>query len=448
MDKKVAIIGSGISGLTAMHYLNKKGFSPTIFEKSSNIGGIIQTKTIDGFTIETGPNTILLSDKRTEQLFKELNLSIEDASPESKKRYVVKKGKYEALPVSLYSFIKTPLFSFSTKFKIITEFLRRNKPSVNEESISQFINRRFGKEVLDYAINPFIAGTYAGDPDMLSIEHSFPKLYEIEKKYGSIIGGFFKDRNNKNYYKIKRRTISMSGGISKLTEKLAIGLSDSIFIQSQINDISKTENGYTLKFMQKNKEKSFNCDNIICTIPTYSLKNITIHGKPVKDFQDLSKIDYPPVISVSLGFNSNDIAHDLLGFGALVPKCENMNILGVLFSSSLFKGRTPKNKSLITVFMGGSRHPEHIELNKNERLSFIYQDLQKYLGIKSQPIFHHETIWKNSIPQYHLGYSHYKNIFNIVEKKLPGFYFAGNYVNGISIQDTILTSMNIVNDKF
>tara|TARA_B100001029_G_C15054777_1_gene453509 strand:- start:1949 stop:2671 length:723 start_codon:yes stop_codon:yes gene_type:complete len=240
----------------------------------------------------------------------------------------------------------------------------------------------------------------------------------------------------------------MSGGISKLTEKLAIGLSDSIFIQSQINDISKTENGYTLKFMQKNKEKSFNCDNIICTIPTYSLKNITIHGKPVKDFQDLSKIDYPPVISVSLGFNSNDIAHDLLGFGALVPKCENMNILGVLFSSSLFKGRTPKNKSLITVFMGGSRHPEHIELNKNERLSFIYQDLQKYLGIKSQPIFHHETIWKNSIPQYHLGYSHYKNIFNIVEKKLPGFYFAGNYVNGISIQDTILTSMNIVNDKF
>ena len=178
------------------------------------------------------------------------------------------------------------------------------------------------------------------------------------------------------------------------------------------------------------------------------MKKITIDQKPFQDFNELSTINYPSVISVSLGYNSEDIPHDLSGFGALVPKRENMNILGVLFSSSLFNNRTPQGKSLLTVFMGGSRHTQHFELEKDERLSLIYRDLQKLLGIRSQPIFTHESVWKKSIPQYHLGYGRYKSILNMVEAKLPGFYFAGNFVNGISIQDTILTSMNVINEKF
>ena len=161
MNKKIAIIGGGISGLTAAYYLNKKGYSPTIFEASSQIGGVIQTKKIDGFIIETGPNTILLSDQRTEDMISDLGLCIEDASPESTKRYIVKNGKCTALPMSFRSFFSTSLFSFSTKFKILTEFLRRNKPLEAEESISQFIIRRFGKEVLHYAINPFIADSWS-----------------------------------------------------------------------------------------------------------------------------------------------------------------------------------------------------------------------------------------------------------------------------------------------
>ena len=448
MNKEIAIIGGGITGLTAAYYLKKKGYSPTIFEASSQIGGVIQTKKIDGFTIETGPNTILLSDQRTIDMIDDLGLTIEDASPESKKRYIVKNGKCTALPMSLGSFISTPLFSFSTKFKILTEFLKRNKPLSDEESISQFIIRRFGKEVLDYAINPFIAGTYAGDPDSLSIEHAFPQLYNVEQKHGSIIGGLFKQKKNKKTFKIQRRTMSFPRGIFTLTEKLATQCKNSIFIQSQVTDISKNENEYTITFKQNNEVKSFICENIICTSPSYTLNKITIDGKPFKDFDELSSIYYPPVISVALGYNTQDISHHLSGFGVLVPKCENMNILGVLFSSSLFKNRAPKGKSLLTVFMGGSLHPKHFELKKEERLSLIHKDLQKLLGINSKPILTHETIWKKSIPQYHVGYGHYKSLINIVEAKLPRFYFAGNYVNGISIQDTILTSMNLVNEKF
>ncbi|MBT5078251.1 MAG: protoporphyrinogen oxidase [Candidatus Marinimicrobia bacterium] len=446
MAKNVAIIGGGIAGLTAAYYLKKSGITPTVFEASSQLGGVIQSDTIDGFTIENGPNTLLLSDQRTVEMFDDLGLQFEDASPNSKNRYVVKDKQLVAVPMSIKSFITTSLFSWTSKFKIITEAFRQNKPLGDEESVSQFIIRRFGKEVLVYAVNPFIAGTYAGDPDSLSIEHSFPLLENTERVYGSVIGGFFKNRKKQNPHKIKRRTISFPKGVAELTHALSNYLSDSTHLNTTISDISKTDNSFTLTNTQNGKMESSSFDEIICTVPTYSLKNITINGEDYPDFDELGEINYPPVISISLGYKKEHIPHSLEGFGALVPKCENMNILGVLFSSSLFNNRAPKDHSLLTVFIGGSRQPELTVLSEIERVQLAKEDLETLLGISTEPAFMHQTLWKKAIPQYHVGYGHYKSIMNMIEAKLRGFHFAGNYVNGISIQDTILSSMNLVNE--
>jgi oxygen-dependent protoporphyrinogen oxidase len=446
MAKNVVIIGGGIAGLTAAYYLKKSGITPTIFEASSQLGGVIQSDTIDGFTIENGPNTLLLSDQRTVEMFDDLGLQIEDASPNSKNRYVVKDKQLVAVPMSIKSFITTSLFSWTSKFKIITEAFRQNKPLGDEESVSQFIIRRFGKEVLDYAVNPFIAGTYAGDPDSLSIEHSFPLLENTERVYGSVIGGFFKNRKQKTPHKIKRRTISFPDGVTELIHKLSMYLLESIHINTIISDISKSGNSFTVSYLQKGKTKTSSFDNVICTVPTHTLKNITINGDDYPDFQELGEIVYPPVVSMSLGYKTEHIPHSLDGFGALVPKCENMNILGVLFSSTLFKNRAPEGHSLLTIFMGGARQPELATLSESERLVLACADLKTLLGITEAPLIAHQTLWEKAIPQYHVGYGHYKSIMNMIEAKLLGFHFAGNYVNGISIQDTILSSMNLVNE--
>lgn len=447
MAKNVAIIGGGIAGLTVAYYLKKSGHSPTIFETSTQIGGVIQSKSINGFTIENGPNTILLSDQRTLDMFDDLGLQIEDASPDSKNRYVVKNKQLVAVPTSIKSFITTSLFSWSSKFKILTEAFKRNKPLGDEESISQFIIRRFGKEVLDYAVNPFIAGTYAGDPDSLSIEHSFPLLAKTESEHGSVLGGFYKNRKRMNSHKIKRRTVSFPNGVAELTHKLSTNLSESIHLNTAISDISKSGDSFTLAYTQNGETESASFDNIICTVPTYSLKNITIDGENYPDFDELGKINYPPVVSISLGYKTEHIPHLLEGFGALVPKCENMNILGVLFSSSLFKNRAPKGHSLLTIFMGGARQPELSLLPESTRLRLAYTDLKTLLGISEKPVLSHQTLWQKAIPQYHVGYGHCKSIMNMLEAKMPGFHFAGNYVNGISIQDTILSSMDLVERK-
>ena len=446
MAKNIAIIGGGVAGLAAAYYLKKSGVTPTVFEASPRIGGVMQTQVIDGFTLENGPNTILLSDQRTVDMFDDMRIEIEDASLKSKNRYVVKNKKCMVVPTSFGSFIKSSLFSRKTKFKILTEPFRRNEPPKDEESVSQFIIRRFGKEVLDFAVNPFIAGTYAGDPDNLSIEHSFPLLINTEREHGSVIGGFFKNRNQKKSYNIKRRTISFKNGVSVLTKKLAEFSKDNILCQSQITDISKSDDGYTLTFLQNGDEKSFICDEIICTVPTHVLNRITINGEKYSDFNKLNEITYPPVISISLGYKTEDIPHPLDGFGALVPKCEKMNILGVLFSSTLFDNRAPEGHSLLTIFMGGARQPELASLTESQRLELVKADLQILFDIKAEPVLLHQTVWGKSIPQYHVGYGHYKSIMNMVEAKLPYFHFAGNYVNGISIQDTILNSMNLINE--
>ena len=198
MIKEVVIIGAGISGLTSAFYLESKNKSFAILEEKPYAGGVLQTKIKDGFVVEKGPNTILLSDKRTEIMFNKLGLKIENAAPKSKKRFIVKNKKCIPLPLNLWQLIYSNLFSLKSKFQILRESFNRKKSLLDEESISQFFIRRFGKEILDYAVNPFIAGTYAGNPDSLSIEHSFPKIYEIEKKYKSVIGGFLKKIKRKN----------------------------------------------------------------------------------------------------------------------------------------------------------------------------------------------------------------------------------------------------------
>ena len=141
MARTIAIIGGGIAGLSASYYLKKSGVTHTVFEESSQIGGVIRSQTIDGFTIENGPNTILLSDQRTLEMFNDLGLKIEEASPKSKNRYIVKNKECIPVPTSFYSFIKSPLFNISTKLKILTEAFRRNEPNGDEESVSQFIIR-------------------------------------------------------------------------------------------------------------------------------------------------------------------------------------------------------------------------------------------------------------------------------------------------------------------
>lgn len=183
MSKNIVIIGSGISGLSTAFFLKKFGNDKiTIIESDKISGGVIETKLNSKYKFETGPNTLSVSDLRVMDMFNELNLKIKYPNPLAKNRFVLKNETIIRVPDSFLSFLKTKLFSFKTKIKILLEFFNRVKPVKKEESVYDFFKRRFNKEFVEYAINPFIAGTYSGNPKNLSIKHVFPLLFNLEKK--------------------------------------------------------------------------------------------------------------------------------------------------------------------------------------------------------------------------------------------------------------------------
>jgi len=194
LKKNVVILGAGISGLTAAYLLNKEGYDVTVLEKKNTVGGSIESITESGYMFDRGPNSGLETTPLIEQIVNELNLKEEFvyANRKGNKRYILRDSVLHPLPMNPISFFKSKLFSKRGKLRLFAEpFIKRSKDGYYQ-SISDFVKRRLGKEFLDYAINPFVAGVYAGNPEDLSVKSAFPKLYDLEEKYGGLIVGTFK----------------------------------------------------------------------------------------------------------------------------------------------------------------------------------------------------------------------------------------------------------------
>jgi len=191
LTKDAIIIGAGITGLATAHFLKTQGVSTYVLEKDPHVGGTIRSGRVDGFLVEYGPNSALDTSPVLHELFESAGVAdrLEYANNKSQNRYIVRGGRLVNLPMSPVAFLKTPLFSTSAKLRLLKEpFISRSNPDT-EESLADFVRRRIGDEFLDYAINPFVAGVYAGDPEELSVKSSFPKLFELEQKHGSLIKG-------------------------------------------------------------------------------------------------------------------------------------------------------------------------------------------------------------------------------------------------------------------
>src|SRR5947209_5171308 len=184
----VGIVGGGITGLVSAYRLKRRGVSVMLYEVSSRAGGPVQSFRRDGFLAEAGPNTMLDTSEAVLSLIHDLGLESHRiyASERSKNRFIVRGGKPVAMPLSPQTFLSSPLFSFGAKMRLLREPFIGQYKQVKEESVADFVRRRLGQEFLDYTIDPFVAGVYAGDPEKLSVNHAFPKLYALEEKYGSL----------------------------------------------------------------------------------------------------------------------------------------------------------------------------------------------------------------------------------------------------------------------
>ncbi len=435
--KKVAIIGAGITGLTAAFELKEKNIDCTVFEASDRVGGCIKTVHKDGFLVECGPNSILDTHPDLGHLIARLGLDGNKLLPNqaAMNRFIVRDGQPVALPTSPSAFIKSNAFSTPAKLRLLREPFIRSK-SNEQESLGEFVLRRLGQEFLDYAINPFVRGVYAGDPMKLSTAHAFPKLYALEQQYGSLIKGAIKgakERKKRAETASKdARMFTFDDGMEVLPNQLAAKLGDLVRLNSPVDALHCMENG-----SWKINDEEFS--DVLLAIPAYALTSL---NGPF-NFAPFSEIYYPAVASLSLGFNQNQLMHALDGFGMLIPEVENQYALGVLFPSSIFPERAPVGAALLTLFIGGALAPEKALQNEEKMLTNALTDLQKLLGLTGEPEFKHLSVWPQAIPQYNLGYERFLDHMKQIENTHAGIHFAGHYRDGISVANSILSGINV-----
>ena len=433
-NPSIGILGAGISGLSTAYKLSQNDIDVTVYEKDKQVGGAIKTYQKNGWLVEEGPNTLMVKSKEIWSFLEELNLtkSSIEAGKTAKKRFIVKNDHPTPLPMSLGSFLTTNLFSLRAKLRLLQEPFAP-QCSQSDESIAQFISRRLGTEPLDYAVNPFVSGIYAGDPKKLSIKHTFESLWDLEQQYGSLFMGMFKRDRDSN--STKRALLSFEKGNQQLPIAIAESLAKRVQTETEIQSVVKSGEKWIVKGQQSNHAISDEHDIIISTLPAHSLS--TVFEDSI--FEPLDNLPYAPLNVIALGFSDEQIGHPLDGFGMLIPEAENRNTLGVLFSSSLFPGRAPENHQLLTCFIGGARNPELARKSKEELQEIVLSEIKGLLNITGEPVFLHYCFWPNTIPQYEVGYDRFLSYINEAEEQHKGLFIEGNFRGGVSVPDCILS---------
>ncbi|MGM0555995.1 MAG: protoporphyrinogen oxidase [Myxococcota bacterium] len=455
-EQSIGVVGAGITGLVTAYRLGQLGHRVTIYEASDRAGGQIGSFERDGYLLERGPHTLLVRNAETRTLIEQLGLedAVLQANEEASKRFILRDGELVEVPTSPGAFLKTDLLSPAAKVRLLAEpFIGGPEPDI-DESLAKFVERRLGEEVLEYAVGPFVGGTYAGDPRHLSARQSFPALTELESEGGSLfVGALGRMLEARKADKPRQPTslISFKDGNQTLVDALVRHLDATVELEATVTALARTDDAWELTFEGEDQTTTHTHDAVLCCIPTYRLAALDIRdGDERADLDALADIVYPPVAIVAMGFDASAVEHPLDGFGVLVPEPEQRKILGSLFMSTLFEGRAPDGKVLLTSFVGGARQPELARQPRETIIDMVLEELRDLLGVARPPEMLEFVMWERSIPQYEVGYQRYLDHMDQLEEHHPGLYLAGNYRDGIAVPDLIAaafsTAVRIDND--
>lgn len=446
--KKIAIIGAGISGLSVAYFLHKAGADVMIFEEENEVGGKIKTISEKGYIIDLGPNTAVEMHDLFNQIFKEMGIygKVLYASSASRKRFILRNGKLHNLPMNAIEFIKTDLFCRKAKLRLMLEpFIKKCEENI---TVAEFVQKRLGAEFLNYAIDPFVAGVYAGSPEKLSLKYAFPKLFQLQNKYRSLfIGAIFTAKERKKRIekaKTEAPILSFVGGMKDFPLVFYDILREKIRLNAKVRSIVKKLDHFKIELDEGNRfEEGF--DEIILSVPAYSAGSILKNLAPALA-EVLTLIEYPPVAVITTIFKEKDVGFKEKGFGFLVPKIENRKILGTLWNSYMFKDRAPIGYVLFTTFIGGVRQPE-LALKSDDELIFItLNELREIMKIEAKPEDCYIKKWQKAIPQYNIGYEKIIEEINKFRLKENRIHFCANYIGGISIGDCLMNAKRVADE--
>ena len=437
-NKRIIILGAGISGLTYAYYLKK--FQPqidiTILESSSRSGGVVFSEIVEDCVYEWGPRGVRPNGKGqlVLELVEELELwdELVFADDKAKKRYLYHDGKLQVLPYSVLSFLQSPYRTIF--FKAFWRALRASKRK-GDESVADFADRHFGAAFRSLFLDSLVSGVWAGDVEKMSVSATFPLLKKLEQKKGSLIKSFFTHKPElfdvKQYSKkvTSKALFSFKDGLQVLTNKLRDVLCDHIVYDVNMNQIQ-----YSDEVKVSAGDSVYIADRLVSTIPSYQLSRFVSSDLA----KVLNSIPYAPV--AVLNFILPDSFLDFDGFGFLVPSQEKSVVLGMVANSNTFPNQGKSEKSVYTVMMGGARYSvddlKSLDLQK-EAHSFLQRVFGKHIPAEAEELMFIEK----AIPQYEL--EHVAKVNDVELASPQNITILGNYMYGVSLIDIIAKSKDL-----
>ena len=446
MDR-IVIAGGGISGLSLAFTLLE--YEPAadivVFESEKRPGGKIWTEKVNGFLCEGGVNGFLDNRPKTLELASKLLINPLRSSDAARKRYVFSDGKLNLLPESPISFLTSDLLSLYGRLRVMYEFFAPRGGS-DDETLADFARRRLGKEAYEKLIDPMASGIYAGNSESLSLKSCFPKIFNLEEKYGSLIKGMIKlqrEAKKSGNQKIGAgpggTLTSFHNGMGMMVDSLKSSLKERLRAGSKVVSVERKNKGYAVHLSDGMVVET---EILVIASPAYSASEI-LKNLDRRLSSALSEIPYPSVAVVCFGYRKERIANKLDGFGFLIPYKERRKILGSLWDSSIFPGRAPEGYVLLRSMVGGSRSSELAMQDDGRLIDIVSEELKDIMDIKVQPDFVKIYRHEKAIPQYNIGHDRKLKAVDEMLLKYKNLYLTGNAYRGIGVNDCIENSYKL-----
>jgi len=497
-EQPIVVIGAGLSGLSAAYtlhqHLHQKRVSVQVLEAGPTVGGVIQTQhheTNAGvFQIEAGPHTYLSTAQALSGVVDSLGLSPQAANPSAKTRWIGRTTAHglllDPLPHGPLSALTTPVLSLGGKLRVLGDLFQPCHPHAHTASVRDWITHRFGAEVCDHLVAPFLTGVYAGDPDQQQAAAIFKKLVDLETQYGSVLRGVLsgglrspQDAGAPARKKGPYQLLSFSDGMQALPQALAKALGDRVHCHTCVTQLTPhPEGGWTITTQNTRSETTTqHAAAIVMATPSGVAAQLLAPCLPPSAIEQLRDLPYAPIAVPHLGFSRQALLNTgltetrltelLAGFGFLTRKPQPQGtgnwpyrILGSIYVSSLFPDRAPTEHILLSCFIGGMRFPDDAHQEDTALIQHAVKDLAAFWQCPNPlpaPVFSSVVRWLQAIPQFVIdpktGLTHTARI-NALNEGLATFAancpqsplaLAGNYYSGVSVNDCVRSGQTAAN---
>ncbi len=481
--RRVAVVGGGISGLAAAHELTKRAAveaSPAevvLLEASARTGGTVRTERRDGFLLEGGPDSFISEKPEALELARELGLGprLVETTSAHRRAFVVRRGRLLSVPegfqllapTRLWPFVATGIFSWPGKLRMALEVcVPRRADDGKDESLAEFVRRRFGREALERMAQPMVGGIYTADPELLSLRATMPRFLDMERDHGSVIRALVKARRRAaRQTNLSERTgrdgtaarvegagrdgrgtsgaryslfLSFDGGVQTLTDRLAEALPPGTLRTNTRVETLDFDAGARSWRLRLASGETVEADAVCLALPAYASAALL---RPTDDAlaSELDAIPYASTATVNLAYRRADIPHPLDGFGFVAPHAERRRVIACTFASVKFANRAPAGHALLRAFVGGALQPEMFDLGEDEIVAAVREDLRELLGVTAPPLFAQVSKWPRSMAQYTVGHLARMSRVRARLEHLPTLRLAGNAYHGAGLPDCIRT---------